>query len=112
MRLGNRLMTLVPINYEFFAERSGDSFQIDLGAGNWIDIRLTTVERLNAQPKLPEGPTGRQSFSLIFRAPLNQSFFQKIYRIQHSDLGELDLFLVPIGPDQEGMLLQAIFNFI
>ncbi len=52
----------------------------------------------------------RQPFSLIFRAPGPGFLPQRIYSLEHAALGQLDLFLVPIGPDQNGMRYQAIFT--
>jgi hypothetical protein len=34
---------------------------------------------------------------------------QGIQRLSHAELGELDLFLVPIGPDAQGMRYEAAF---
>lgn len=52
----------------------------------------------------------RHPFSLIFREAGRAYSPQGIYRIEHPAFGALDLFLVPIGPDSQGMLYQAIFN--
>jgi hypothetical protein len=49
-------------------------------------------------------------FSIIFRGPSGQSLPQRIYRLEHAQLGTLDLFLVPIGPDGVGMCYEAVFN--
>jgi hypothetical protein len=35
---------------------------------------------------------------------------QRIYRIEHATLGAFDLFLVPIGPDAQGLRYQAVFT--
>jgi hypothetical protein len=35
---------------------------------------------------------------------------QRIYRLQHEELGQLELFLVPIGPDADGMCYEAVFS--
>ena len=35
---------------------------------------------------------------------------QRIYRLEHNGLGELDIFLVPIGKDADGVSYQAMFN--
>jgi hypothetical protein len=34
---------------------------------------------------------------------------QHIYALEHTSLGKLELFLVPIGPDERGMRYQAVF---
>lgn len=56
--------------------------------------------------------TDRQSsFSLIFHAPPPLRP-QQTYRFQHARLGELHLFLVPIGKLQDGYRYQAVFNLL
>jgi len=35
---------------------------------------------------------------------------QRLYRLEHNGLGELDIFLVPIGKDEQGVSYQATFN--
>ena len=52
----------------------------------------------------------RQAFSLLFRGPTEHSLSQSLYRIENETLGELQLFLVPLGPDETGMLYDATFN--
>jgi uncharacterized protein DUF6916 len=34
----------------------------------------------------------------------------RIHRVEHEELGALDVFLVPIGPDQAGMCYEAVFG--
>ncbi len=51
----------------------------------------------------------RRPFSIIFRGPNEPSLSQGTYAIGNDEFGSLDLFIVPIGPDKEGMLYQAIF---
>jgi hypothetical protein len=52
----------------------------------------------------------RAPFSLLFRNESPVLFMQKIYRLKHQTLGELGIFLLPIGRDRDGFLYQAIFN--
>jgi hypothetical protein len=52
----------------------------------------------------------RTPFSLVFRGPLQPVMPQRTYRIEHADLGELDIFLVPIGRDPQGVRYEAVFT--
>lgn len=56
------------------------------------------------------GDGRRQGFSLIFRGPADLYLPQQIYTIEHEEMETMEIFLVPIGPDDKGMRLQAIFN--
>ncbi|MBC8162713.1 MAG: hypothetical protein H7Z42_15995 [Roseiflexaceae bacterium] len=90
-----------------FAPLLGQQFQLSPAPGQPIRlIVLITVEALG-------GPTqsGRQPFSLIFAdATPGAALPQHIYSLTHAVLGQLELFLVPIGPVPGGMGYQAIFS--
>ena len=50
-------------------------------------------------------------FSLIFRAAADAPLDQRTYRVEHDSLGDFPLFLVPLGPCDDGRLeLEAIVN--
>jgi hypothetical protein len=75
--------------------------------GEVLAIELIEVTDLTAE--MPANASRRGQFSLIFRAVGGAYMAQRIYSIKHAALGQLDLFLVPIGPDQIGMRYQAVF---
>jgi hypothetical protein len=52
----------------------------------------------------------RQPFSLLFRGPRVPLLPQRIYRLEHERMGALDLFIVPLGPDGDGLRYEAIFT--
>jgi hypothetical protein len=71
-------------------------------------LELIAVDDLGSE--LAEASARRRQFSLIFRDQATGHLPQRIYSIEHPTLGWLDLFLVPIGPDQAGMRYQAVFG--
>jgi hypothetical protein len=56
------------------------------------------------------GESRRRPFSIVFRGPMTPVLAQRIYDIEHSGLGRVPIFLVPVGPDGEGMRYEAVFN--
>jgi hypothetical protein len=72
-----------------------------------MDVTLTEAAAIGA-PTTDDST--RQAFSLVFTGPGESVLPQRIYRLTHPEMGELDLFLVPIGSDAEGTRYQAIFN--
>ena len=55
--------------------------------------------------------TERQEvFSLFFYGPADSFVSQGIHRLKHSQMGELELFLVPVGRDKNGFHYEAAFN--
>jgi len=56
-------------------------------------------------------PGVRRSFSIHFLGPASSQYLiQHIYRLEHDQMGVLDLFLVPLGPQEGRMRYEAIFN--
>lgn len=53
-----------------------------------------------------------ESFSLFFRGPREPRLQQQIHRLYHEQLGELAIFLVPIGMDASGIQYEAVFNLL
>jgi hypothetical protein len=73
-------------------------------AGGVVPLKLVKVD--------PAGNSGRSggAFSLIFVAPKGPWLPQAIYPVTHPSLGVMEIFLVPIGPRQDGNGYQAIFT--
>lgn len=67
------------------------------------------VELVEVTEKL-DGGAARPQFSLVFRGGPDPPVAQRIYRLEHEELGTLELFLVPIGPDQAGQRYEAVFT--
>lgn len=91
-----------------FAARLGRSFRIRFQDGSALDLELAEVQDLGTRPTAG-GPLS--TYSLRFRTPGEKRFApQGTYRVEHDDLEPLEIFLVPLGPDGDGMRYEAIFN--
>lgn len=51
-----------------------------------------------------------EAFSIFFHGPPDPFMPQGIRKLKHRELGELSLFLVPIGQDKDGFEYEAVFN--
>ncbi len=94
---------------ELHADRFGEQVHTDFQVLDYLPVqfalRLVEVtERLN----LPH----QESFALLFRGPAQHFLPQGIHKLNHSRLGEIDLFLVPVGQDAEGFQYEAVFNHL
>ncbi|HAQ79362.1 hypothetical protein JQ559_30365 [Bradyrhizobium viridifuturi] len=69
-----------------------------------VVLKLAKVE--------PAGNSGRPggAFSLLFAGPKGAWLPQAIYPVRHPALGVIDIFLVPIGPLEDGNGYQAVFT--
>ena len=54
---------------------------------------------------------GQSCFSLFF-SHAGDTWPQQVYPIQHPQLGEFTLYLVPIRKRQNGILYEAVFNLL
>jgi hypothetical protein len=73
---------------------------------------ILELELLSAETASDRGHQGlsRQPFSLVFRGPHEPLLPQRIYSLRHPSLGALEIFLVPIGPDESGQRYEAVFS--
>jgi hypothetical protein len=85
------------------------TFTIRLESLEPIALELVEVAELGSSGG--EAGPRRRPFSLLFLGPVSQQYLlQHIYRLEHEQLGALDLFLVPLGPEGGRMRYQAVFN--
>ena len=74
----------------------GRAFCAEVGDGQRVEQRLTEVGPLS-----PAGSSPRAlrcgSFSLVFTSAPEARFSQRIYALEQAQLGQLQIFLVPIG---------------
>jgi hypothetical protein len=84
-----------------------DTFTLSLPDGSQYGLTLVKVSELGDRE---EESGRRRPFSLIFRGPLDMRLSQQIYLIIHAKMGSLQIFIVPVGPDQTGQCYEAIFN--
>lgn len=50
------------------------------------------------------------SYSLVFRGAADRPLQQGTYTLAHSEIGGIDLFLVPIGPADDALQYEAVFS--
>jgi hypothetical protein len=88
------------LTLEDFQRLLHDRFRIAPDDAPAFEVELVDVT------EIPREPGGRAPFSLVFQGGPNPPLPQRIYRVEHAKLGELDIFLVPIAVDQ----YQAVFT--
>ena len=90
---------------ETFEPIKGGVFELSLGEGQTLPLELSAVLGTGLQ-----GMAKREQFSLHFRGPATPALVQRTYRLEHAQLGALDIFLVPIRRDAAGMIYEAVFT--
>lgn len=95
---------LTPLTFE---PHVGSVFSITVGVGSTVSAELDKVVR--HEPRSHGDRT--QPFSLLFVGQQGQPLPQATYSMKHATLGQIDIFLVPIGPLQDGrQQYEAVFN--
>lgn len=94
-----------------FSPHVDDPFQIEFESGERHPMTLVEAEGRGGDAQ--ETDTG--DFSLVFYDPAasTESYLpQAVYRFVHGSLGDAELFVVPIGPDEkgDGMRYEAVFT--
>lgn len=86
-----------------FAEHLNTKFRIIFDAEQSLEVELIEITEGTVTPR-------QEMFSLLFLGPNETPFTQGMCRMEHERMGELSLFLVPVGKDQRGLLYEAVFN--
>ena len=94
---------MAELTHKDFEQHVGDEFVATSDDGEKLVLRLQRAEQTG------DGQEGhRDPFSLLFHGEAHLE--QQTHRIEHEKLGSLDIFLVPLGPDAEGMRYEAVFG--
>jgi len=88
-----------------FSEILNTKFRLHLSESDLLELELFNVEDLSSSPR-------QERFSILFRGPLDPAIWQGMYKMEHEQLGTLDLFIVPIAKEEDGMVYEAVFNRI
>ena len=97
------------LTHDDFSGKVGDIFEVT------VDDRPPLALVLDETPLGSErggpGPEGQErfQFSLIFTGPASAALPQATYELRHAELGELTLFVVPLGPRGDEMRYEAAF---
>lgn len=86
-----------------FAEQVKTKFRTRFDGQPALELELTEVKEFATSPTV-------EQFSLFFLGPPEAPVWQGLYQLTHDQLGQLEIFLVPIGRDQTGVQYEAVFN--
>jgi hypothetical protein len=97
---------LQDLTADSFSQHLGSRFRIHVDEAQSMEVELCEVV---LHEKHAGGPRP-QPFSVLFRGDRKSYLPQSIYRVEHERMGAMEIFLVPIGPDEKGMRYEAVFN--
>jgi hypothetical protein len=88
-----------------FAEHVGGQFRIEIAPDQFVTAKLTEASAIETGSRGAHLPP-REPFSLLFEVDRDIDLPQRTYIVRHELLGELGLFLTPVGDGR----LETIFN--
>ena len=97
-------MKLDALTAATFTPFRGERFRIAPGDGPGFEVELIEVSEGQ------DAGASRAPFSVIFRGGPDPPLAQQIHRVEHDRIGSLDIFLVPLGPDEVGQRYEAVFT--
>jgi hypothetical protein len=86
-----------------FSKHLNTKFQIYRTDDEIFEAELVGVYELRNDDVL-------QTFAVEFLLSNEFGVEQKIYKIEHPELGTMELFIVPVGKNESGIRFEAIFN--
>jgi hypothetical protein len=98
---------LEQLTYHSFGPYLDQTFHVKSGEDT---LELTLLEAVPIGSAPQDGK--RHPFSVVFLGPAEPILPQRIYDLEHAEMGKLSLFLVPLGPDRtaRGMRYEAVFT--
>ncbi len=89
---------------EEFKRHLNTKFSVRLNEEQTLALVLEEVQPF---PALTHARGDMERFSLYFRGPGDVLLGQRIYRVEHEAMGEMDIFLVPVARDARGLPLRG-----
>ena len=90
-----------------FTPHVGTTFRLEVEPGMVFDVKL--AEAVSCKRDGLPAHVRQEPFSLVFVAPSGVELPQSNYELRHRELGDLSLFLVPVGSFPEGAHYEAVF---
>ena len=86
------MIDLASVEASDFADHVGSRFRIEIAPDEFVDAELIEARAQGES----HAPGQRQPFSLLFDT--GQELPQRTYHVMHDDIGELHVFMTPVGP--------------
>lgn len=93
------------LTHEVFARNINTKFQAQLDESNYVELELAQVSDVTVFPK-------QEQFAIVFVGPVESFLNQGSRTFKHEQMGQFELFIVPIARDEKGFHYEAVFNRI
>lgn len=93
------------LTHEAFTQQAGTKFKVQVDENTGVELELAEVSEVKLYPR-------QEEFTIVFRGPSNAFLDQGVRLFTHDQIGEFELFIVPIRQDEQGFYYEAVFNRI
>ena|SRR6185295_6279115 len=91
------------LTHEEFTKNANTKFQVQADENTRVEVELTNISELKLHPH-------QEEFAVQFRGPLDMFLGQGVRDFTHDQMGQFQLFIVPIKHDEQGVYYEAVFN--
>ena len=91
------------LTHEEFSKNANTKFQVQADENTHVELELIAISELKVHPQ-------QEEFAVEFRGPLDMFLGQGVRNFSHDQMGQFELFIVPIRQDAQGFYYEAIFN--
>ena len=86
-----------------FTQNTNTKFQVPIDEQKSVELELVQVSEVKLFPQ-------QEQFTILFRGPLDMFLGQGMQLFKHEQMGEFELFVVPISKDAQSVYYEAVFN--
>lgn len=91
------------LTYEEFVQQMNSKFRVQHEQFGDVELELTEVSDVKLLGN-------QEQFAVVFRGPLEAFLGQATHPVAHEQMGNFELFLVPVSQDANGFNYEAVFN--
>jgi hypothetical protein len=91
------------LTHETLTNNLQSKFRTLAGPNTYIELELIEVSALTVFPH-------QEQFTIVFRGPREAPLGQGTRLFAHENLGESEVFIVPIRDDEQYIYYEAVFN--
>lgn len=99
------------LNEEDFRKHLGTKFRVRLDEIEGAPLVELELAEVVTYPTLSDPRGDAERFSVYFHSPANFFLPQRIYRLEHEQMGQQELFLVPVAQNEHGFRYEAVFSY-
>lgn len=91
------------LTHEEFTKHANTKFQVQVDENTHVELELVRISEVKLYPQ-------QEEFAVEFRGPLDTFLGQGARNFAHDQMGQFELFIVPIKQNEQGFYYEAVFN--